>query len=89
MPARKLAPLHLANIPTDAHNNVYQYILSRPAHSDTRTPVGDGSVEVGDKVFPWQGFFPLSSHTCLAWEALFCRPASPLSLLVTTCLPYL
>jgi hypothetical protein len=55
----------------------------------SRTPIGGGSIEVGDKVFPWQGVFAFSSHTCLAWEALSCRPASPLSLLVTMCLPYL
>jgi hypothetical protein len=28
-----------------------------------------------------KGVFPFSCHTCLAWEALSCRPASPLSLL--------
>jgi hypothetical protein len=49
------------------------------AYSDTCTPTGGGSVEVGDKVFPWQGVFPFSSHTCLAWEGPSCRPASPLS----------
>jgi hypothetical protein len=55
--------------------------VTRPAYSDTCTPVGDGSVEVGYKVFPWQKVFPFSSHTCFAWEALSCGPASPLSLL--------
>jgi hypothetical protein len=28
-----------------------------------------------------RGFLPFSSHACLAWEALSCRTASPLSLL--------
>jgi hypothetical protein len=34
------------------------------SHSDICTPVGSGSVELGDKVFPRQGTFPLSSHQC-------------------------
>jgi hypothetical protein len=58
------------------------YCVTRPAQSDTCTPVGGDFVEVDDKVFPWQGVFAFSSHTCLAWEALSCRTASPLSLFV-------
>jgi hypothetical protein len=53
---------------------------------DTCIPVGGDFVEVGDKVFPWQRVFAFSSHTCLAWEALSCRTASPLSLFVRVCL---
>jgi hypothetical protein len=45
------------------------------------TPVGSGSLEVGDKVFPWQRVFSFSSLTCLAWEADSCSPAPPFSLL--------
>jgi hypothetical protein len=58
------------------------------AYSDTCTPVGGGSVEVGDKVSPWQGVFPLSSHTCLAWDP-YLSPRFPTLPACTTCLPFL
>jgi hypothetical protein len=60
-----------------------QFLVCHSAgHTDTCTPVGGDFVEVGDKFFSWQGVFAFSSHTCLAWEALSCRTASPLSLFV-------